>query len=139
MKGVGANGTNGSANGTQGKSVNGDSEQLAWTEERDFWWHEEMEDVDSRCYPVWMAAEDPLFMLYTRYKKKKKIHLPRTIPRVECAVIRFCFSVVAVRRENPKEFSTQPRDISSTQQRLSNMFLITIRMTCTGAQPTSDG
>jgi acetyl-CoA synthetase len=34
-------------------------------DDRDFWWHEEMEDVEASCYPEWMAAEDPLFMLYT--------------------------------------------------------------------------
>lgn len=34
-------------------------------DDRDFWWHEEMEDADASCYPEWMAAEDPLFMLYT--------------------------------------------------------------------------
>lgn len=39
--------------------------ELAWTEDRDFWWHEEMEDAEAACYPEWMAAEDPLFMLYT--------------------------------------------------------------------------
>lgn len=36
-------------------------------EDRDFWWGEEMEDASSSCYPVWVGAEDPLFMLYTRY------------------------------------------------------------------------
>lgn len=34
-------------------------------EDRDFWWHDEMEDAEPSCYPEWMAAEDPLFMLYT--------------------------------------------------------------------------
>lgn len=38
---------------------------LPWTDDRDFWWHEEMEDAESSCYPEWMDAEDPLFMLYT--------------------------------------------------------------------------
>lgn len=64
-KGNGVNGTNGSTNGTPKKNSNSSDVEVPWTEERDFWWHEEMEDVDSRCYPVWMAAEDPLFMLYT--------------------------------------------------------------------------
>lgn len=40
-------------------------EQTPWTDERDFWWHEEMEYAEAACYPEWMAAEDPLFMLYT--------------------------------------------------------------------------
>lgn len=34
-------------------------------DERDVWWHEEMEDAEPACYPQWMAAEEPLFMLYT--------------------------------------------------------------------------
>lgn len=32
---------------------------------RDFWWHEEMEDVSEECEPEPMDAEDPLFILYT--------------------------------------------------------------------------
>lgn len=34
-------------------------------EDRDFWWHDEMEDVEPSCYPEWVSVEDPLFMLYT--------------------------------------------------------------------------
>lgn len=34
-------------------------------DERDVWWHDEMEEAEPACYPEWMAAEDPLFMLYT--------------------------------------------------------------------------
>ncbi|XP_046604395.1 acetyl-coenzyme A synthetase [Neodiprion virginianus] len=64
-EGVSVNGTNGSTNGTQKNNPRSDDFEVAWVEDRDFWWHEEMEDVDSRCYPVWMAAEDPLFILYT--------------------------------------------------------------------------
>jgi acetyl-CoA synthetase len=33
--------------------------------ERDLWWHEEMEKVDSNCPAEQMDAEDPLFILYT--------------------------------------------------------------------------
>jgi len=32
---------------------------------RDVWWHEEMAKADPECAPVWMDAEDPLFILYT--------------------------------------------------------------------------
>ena len=32
---------------------------------KDYWWHEEMEKVDSVCPPEEMDAEDPLFILYT--------------------------------------------------------------------------
>lgn len=51
-------------NGTNGK--NGEL-NISWNDERDYWWHEEMEDADTSCYPVWVNAEDPLFILYTRY------------------------------------------------------------------------
>lgn len=40
--------------------------QTPWNDDRDSWWHDEMEDADPSCYPVWVSAEDPLFMLYTR-------------------------------------------------------------------------
>jgi acetyl-CoA synthetase len=32
---------------------------------RDYWWHEEMEEVSEECPPERMRAEDPLFILYT--------------------------------------------------------------------------
>lgn len=53
------------------KRVTAPKEELAedfsvdMRDDRDFWWHDEMEDADTSCYPEWMAAEDPLFMLYT--------------------------------------------------------------------------
>ncbi|KAI4499858.1 hypothetical protein M0802_005114 [Mischocyttarus mexicanus] len=37
----------------------------SWNSERDCYWHVEMEKVESKCEPVWMDAEDPLFILYT--------------------------------------------------------------------------
>lgn len=37
----------------------------SWNSERDCCWHVEMEKVESKCEPVWMDAEDPLFILYT--------------------------------------------------------------------------
>lgn len=46
-------------------AVKDDEPPLPWTEGRDFWWHDEMEDAEPSCYPEWMDAEDPLFMLYT--------------------------------------------------------------------------
>lgn len=36
-----------------------------WTQGRDYWLHEELEQVDEECAPVEMDAEDPLFILYT--------------------------------------------------------------------------
>ncbi|KAL8576516.1 Acetyl-coenzyme A synthetase, cytoplasmic [Nucella lapillus] len=39
--------------------------KLTWKDGRDVWWHELMTRADSACDPVWMDAEDPLFMLYT--------------------------------------------------------------------------
>lgn len=55
------NGVNGTSNGSKASE-----DTIPWNDERDAWWHEEMEDVEPSCYPVWMAAEDPLFILYTR-------------------------------------------------------------------------
>jgi acetyl-CoA synthetase len=34
-------------------------------EGRDFWYHDEMAKASPQCDPVWMDAEDPLFILYT--------------------------------------------------------------------------
>ncbi|XP_076248338.1 acetyl coenzyme A synthase [Calliopsis andreniformis] len=54
-------------NGTE--SLNNDSTtnslMSSWDDDRDVWWHDEMEDAESSCYPEWMSAEDPLFILYT--------------------------------------------------------------------------
>jgi acetyl-CoA synthetase len=40
---------------------------VPFVEERDVWWHEEMarEDIEPSCAPVFMDAEDILFILYT--------------------------------------------------------------------------
>ena len=38
---------------------------VAWNPDRDIWLHEEMDRVSDHCAPVAMAAEDPLFILYT--------------------------------------------------------------------------
>ena len=38
---------------------------VAWTEGRDLWYHEEMASVSADCPPEEMSAEDPLFILYT--------------------------------------------------------------------------
>lgn len=59
----------GKKNGVDSKN-NGskpDENSIPWNEDKDVWWHEEMEDVEPSCYPVWMGAEDPLFILYTRF------------------------------------------------------------------------
>ncbi|XP_060535433.1 acetyl-coenzyme A synthetase [Cylas formicarius] len=32
---------------------------------RDIWWHDAVPQASSSCYPEWVRAEDPLFMLYT--------------------------------------------------------------------------
>jgi len=34
-------------------------------EGRDVWWHEVVESAEPTCEPVWLDAEDPLFILYT--------------------------------------------------------------------------
>ncbi len=38
---------------------------IAWTEGRDLWYHEEIASVSADCPPEEMSAEDPLFILYT--------------------------------------------------------------------------
>lgn len=50
---------------TPGTAANFNGLDVNWIEDRDFWWHDEMEDAEPACYPEWMSAEDPLFMLYT--------------------------------------------------------------------------
>ena len=38
---------------------------IPWDPDLDFWWHELMNTADDHCEPVWVDAEDPLFILYT--------------------------------------------------------------------------
>src|SRR5690349_18282901 len=38
---------------------------VAWTEGRDYWYHEETTKVSADCPPEEIGAEDPLFILYT--------------------------------------------------------------------------
>ena len=40
-------------------------QEVAWVENRDFWYHEMAEAASTDCPPEEMAAEDPLFILYT--------------------------------------------------------------------------
>ncbi|CAH0545894.1 unnamed protein product [Brassicogethes aeneus] len=47
-------------NGTQIKT-----NKTPMQEGRDVWWHEVVPQASTSCYPEWMQAEDPLFMLYT--------------------------------------------------------------------------
>lgn len=39
---------------------------VPWNCAIDEWWHELMAEADTECEPVWVDAEDPLFILYTR-------------------------------------------------------------------------
>ena len=39
--------------------------EVPMTAGRDVWWHEAMATADAECEPVWLDAEDPLFILYT--------------------------------------------------------------------------
>lgn len=39
--------------------------EVHFQEERDFWWHRELEYVDSVCPPAKLGSEAPLFILYT--------------------------------------------------------------------------
>ena len=38
---------------------------VAWSDNRDVWYHELMENADTHCEPEMMDSEDPLFILYT--------------------------------------------------------------------------
>lgn len=38
---------------------------IAWLDDRDFWYHQLIENADSICEPEAMDSEDPLFILYT--------------------------------------------------------------------------
>lgn len=40
--------------------------QISWHASRDKWWHDLVQKENTECDPVWLDAEDPLFMLYTR-------------------------------------------------------------------------
>ena len=40
-------------------------EIVNFEENRDIWWHDEMEKAEPKCEPEIMGAEDPLFILYT--------------------------------------------------------------------------
>ncbi|RWS14926.1 acetyl-coenzyme A synthetase: cytoplasmic-like isoform X1 [Dinothrombium tinctorium] len=44
---------------------NNDYPRIPWNPEIDVWWHEVMDKADDHCDPVWVDAEDPLFILYT--------------------------------------------------------------------------
>ena len=63
-------------NGTSNRTINGNSSSngsssanipsIPWDPDMDVWWHEVMDKESDRCEPVWVDAEDPLFILYTR-------------------------------------------------------------------------
>ena len=40
---------------------------IDWHVPRDKWWHELIAAASTDCPPTWLDAEDPLFMLYTRW------------------------------------------------------------------------
>lgn len=39
---------------------------ISWNYSIDVWWDKVMAEASSECDPVWVDAEDPLFILYTR-------------------------------------------------------------------------
>lgn len=41
------------------------SGDIQWQDERDIWYHREVEVMDAQCEPELMDSEDPLFILYT--------------------------------------------------------------------------
>lgn len=40
--------------------------KIPWNDKIDSWWHDLVSQVDDECEPVWIDAEHPLFILYTR-------------------------------------------------------------------------
>ena len=40
--------------------------KINWNPVTDKWWNDLVAIASSDCPPVWLDAEDPLFMLYTR-------------------------------------------------------------------------
>ncbi|NMR19773.1 acetate--CoA ligase [Cellulomonas fimi] len=40
-------------------------QDVAWTEGRDVWWHDAVDNASDQHTPVWVEAEHPLFILYT--------------------------------------------------------------------------
>lgn len=40
--------------------------QVKWDSQVDIWWDVALRSMPSYCEPVWVEAEDPLFILYTR-------------------------------------------------------------------------
>ncbi len=41
------------------------NQDTPWSLDRDFWWHELVENASDYCEPVWVNSEHPLFILYT--------------------------------------------------------------------------
>lgn len=39
---------------------------ISWNYSIDVWWDKVMAEASNECEPVWVDAEDPLFILYTR-------------------------------------------------------------------------
>ena len=54
---------------------------VAWTEGRDIWWHEETAKVPNYCPPEIMASEDPLFILYVRARDSSLVPLSNVLSR----------------------------------------------------------
>lgn len=66
----------------------------------DIWWDQEMSDSSDECPPVWLDAEDPLFILYTRFSL--------ICYTFESNFKQFLSPTNSVEvRVNPKELSTQ--------------------------------
>lgn len=105
----------------------------SWTDDRDLWWHEEMEDAEKTCYPEWMGAEDPLFMLYTSGstgKTIKRIFIPHPFLYLH-------FSINS--KENRRVFYIQLVDTYCTLAQHLNWFSITSLVMCIGVQLILDG
>lgn len=66
---ISVNGVNSLKNGINLANNNGKClthPPIPWNPKLDVWWHDVMINADDQCDPVWVDAEDPLFILYTR-------------------------------------------------------------------------
>lgn len=66
---IGSINSNGNRNQTQNIQLQQQQiplKAISWNYAIDVWWDKVMAEASSECEPVWVDAEDPLFILYTR-------------------------------------------------------------------------
>lgn len=56
---------NGISNGNGSATSTTNTENIPWDPEKDIWWHDALSKASDQCEPVWVDAEDPLFIIYS--------------------------------------------------------------------------